>query len=147
MSNYQHVVALSGFKLSASYAEYCQGVHLVPVVACRTATGLVQWQCRDNYEQPDAFASLRQFVFNCLRYMHASTDESMDDAQSKLWVDESVRALLDPRLVHIDGVYYAIGPDNHVLILYRDDNGPLAGISRETILGLVWHLEHDQEHA
>ncbi|EWS66641.1 hypothetical protein Y695_00049 [Hydrogenophaga sp. T4] len=147
MSNDQHAVALSGFKLSASYAEYCQGVHLVPVVAYRNATGLVQWQCRDNYEQPDAFASLRQFVFNCLRYMHASTDESMDDAQSKLWVDESVRALLDPRLVHIDGVYYAIGPDNHVLILYRDDNGPLAGISRETILGLVWHLEHDQEHA
>lgn len=138
---------MAGFSLSASYAEFKQKAHLVPVVPTRDPSGRVVWNCRDNLIQPDAFGALRQFVFHCQRYLESVTGEKMDDAAGKQWVDQSVSRFLDPDHTRIDGLYYGIGPDNHVVILYRDDCGPLTMLSRETILGTVWHLEQDAASA
>lgn len=143
MSNEHLAISQSGFSLSASYAEFRQKAHLVPVVPTRIESGRVVWICRDNLVQPDSFGALRQFVFHCLRYFESCTGEKMDDSASKQWVNQSVARFLDPDHTQIDGLYYGIGPENHVLILYRDDCGPLTTVSRETILGTVWHLEQD----
>lgn len=147
MSKNPPSIQLSGFTLSADFSEFKRKAHFVPVIARRNTSERVSWRCQDNYEQPDSFGALRQFVFLCLRQFEAANGTPMPEAEAKAWVDESVQRFLDPDHVRIDGVYYAIGPDNHVLIIYRDDNGPLAGISRETILGLVWHVENDEAHA
>ena len=133
----------AGFSLTCSYADYRQKAHVVPVVPTRDSNGRVKWECQDNLVQPDSFGSLRQFVFHCLRHWERSTGEKMAEAVAKEWVDQSVDRLLDPDHTRIDGLYFAVGPDNSVLILYRDDCGPLSAVSREAILGLVWHLEQD----
>lgn len=134
---------MAGFSLSASYAEFKQKAHLVPVVPTRDPSGRVVWNCRDNLIQPDAFGALRRFVFHCLRYREDCTGERMDHDATKQWVKQSINDLLDPDHTRIDGLFYFIGPDDHVLILYRDDCGPLTNVSREIILGTVWHLEQD----
>lgn len=143
MSINQLAFPKAGFALTCTYADYRQKAHVVPVVPSRDSRGRVMWECRDNHVQPDSFGSLRQFVFHCMRHFVASTGETMAETVAKEWVDQSVERLLDPDHTRIDGLYFAVGPDNSVLILYRDDSGPLAAVSRETILGLVWHLEKD----
>lgn len=134
----------SGFILSASFEEFSRKAHLVPIIKSRNSDGQMIWECRDNDAQRDSFGALRQFIFHCHRHHIATTGEVMSDVQTKQWVDGSVNGLLDPSTVCVDGLYYAIGPDNHVLILYRSDNGPLVTASRNAILGLVWHIELDQ---
>lgn len=143
----QLAIPKAGFCLTASYAEFRQKAHLIPVVPQRDPQGRVKWECRDNLAQPDAFGALRQFMFHCLRHYEDSTGEQLVEAEVKEWVDESVLRFLDPNQTRVDGLYYAIGPDNRVLILYRDDCGPLAGVSREIILGTVWHIEQDEAAA
>jgi hypothetical protein len=143
----QLAIPKTGFALTASYAEFRQKAHLVPVVPLRDSQGRVKWECRDNLAEPDSFGSLRQFMFHCLRQYEISTAAKMVEAEAKEWVDQSVNRFLDPNQTRIDGLYYAIGPDNHVLILFRADCGPLTGVSRETILGTVWHIEQDEAQA
>jgi hypothetical protein len=138
---------MTGFSLSASYAEFKQKAHLVPVVPTRDPSGRVMWLCRDNPAQPDSFGALRQFVFHCQRYLQSVTGEKMDDVACKQWVDQSVSYFLDPAHTPIDGLYYAIGPVNHVLILYRDDCAALDMVTRDTMLGAVWCLERDAPSA
>lgn len=143
----QLAIPKAGFCLTASYAEFRQKAHLVPVVPRRDPQGRLKLECMDTLAQPDAFGALRQFMFHCLRHFETSTGAKMVEAEAKEWVDQSVSRFLDPDQTRIDGLYYAIGPDNCVLILYRADCGPLIGVSRETILGTVWHIEQDEAAA
>ena len=143
----QLAIPKAGFSLTANYYEFRQKAHLIPVVPRRDPQGRLKWECRDNLAQPDAFGALRQFMFHCLRHFESSTGAKLIEAEAKEWVDQSVSRFLDPDQTRIDGLYYAIGPDNRVLILYRDDAAPLVGVSRETILGTVWHIEQDEAQA
>ena len=143
----QLAISKADFTLTATYSEFRQKAHLVPVVPRRDPQGRLKWECRDNLAQPDSFGALRQFMFNCMRHYEVSTGAQLIEAEAKEWVDQSVSRFLDPVQTRIDGLYYAIGPDNRVLILYRVDCGPLTDVSRETILGTVWHIEQDEAAA
>lgn len=142
---------LQSFVLTdCSYDEFRRKAFLVPVIAARgksgyAKTGPLRWMCRDNYEEPDALGALRNFLLVCLSRRQGVLGESMTDQEKKEWMAKSVATFLDPKVVSLDGAgYYTVGPDNHTLIIYRDDIGPLVGVSRETIIGLIWHVDQDR---
>ena len=138
---------LQGFVLNCDFEEFSRKAHLVPVIAARGKTGMAQtgamrWMCRDNYEEPDSLGSLRQMINHCKTAHEVAMGRKMDEDEAKLWIADSIANFLDPEKVSLDGLYYTIGPDNHTLIIYRDDVGRLVGIPRETIIGLIWTIEN-----
>lgn len=142
---------LQSFVLTdCSFDEFRRKAFLVPVIAAQgksghAKAGPLRWMCRDNYEEPDSLGALRNFLLTCLRRRQDVLGESMTDHEKKEWMARSVATFLDPKVVSLDGAgYYTVGPDNHTLIIYRDDRGPLVGVSRETILGLIWHVDQDR---
>lgn len=131
-----------------SYDEFRRKAHLVPIVAARgksgaATNGAVRWMCRDNYEAPDSLGTLRQFFKVCAAQLQRVEGKALSESELNAFLSSSVSRFLDPAHTPVDVLYYCIGPDNHTLILYRDDRGPLIGHSREAIIATVWHVEQD----
>lgn len=133
----------SGFALETSnYLDFAANACLVPIVRDRSVrTGPGRWLCHDNYEQPDALGTLRRFVRHCMNFYEEHAGIQLQPVEANEFMGASVSRFLDRAVIRCDDLFYGIGPRDHALVLYRDDNGYFAGRSREQVLGAVWLLE------
>lgn len=137
---------LSDFQLSDDYYDFAVKATLVPVIEGQGGSGAAEagaqrWLCHNNYEQPDAIGALRLFVQQLRRLFELSVGEPLSKVQANEFTGATIGRLLDPAITPCKALFYVIGPDNHVLIMYRADTGYFAGRARESILRAVWLLE------
>lgn len=150
MSQTSASVKLSGFTLqTTNFHDFAAKAALIPIIRGRGMSGLAnagkpRWLCHNNYEQPDALGTLRAFFRHCMSYFEQTTGQKLPPVEANEFIGASIANILDPTLTQCECLYYAIGPQDRVLILYRDDAGQLAGRSREEVLGAVWLVENQQ---